>query len=121
MPYQVLGAKSGALAVTVTWTRSAIARSAGSIFAMLSSRACSPSAFLAPLLPSARSSSARCFIAARSAAVKPSVVFVLVWVDMLVLSPSPGGLLTVVRREARVDCRRSVVLLGALTHLRPPV
>src|SRR3954452_11947289 len=121
MPYQVLGARSGALAVTVTWTRSAIARSAGSIFAMLSSRACSPSAFFAPLLPSARNSSARCFMAARSAAGEPSVVFVLVWVDMLVLSPSSGGLLTVVRREARVDCRRSVVLLDGLTRLGPRV
>src|SRR3954449_3042352 len=116
MPYQVLGARSGALAVTVTWTRSAIARSAGPIFAMLSRRACSPSAFFAPLFPSARSSSARCFIAARSAALKPFVVFELVWVDMLLLSPSPGGLVTVVRREARVDCRRSVVLLDGLTR-----
>jgi hypothetical protein len=34
-----------------------------------------------------------------------------VWVDMLVFSPSPGGLGTVVGREACVDCRRSVVLL----------
>src|SRR3954463_10674162 len=121
MPYQVLGARSGAVALTVTWTRSAIARSAGAIFAMLSSRACSPSAFFAPLLPSARSSAARCFIAACSAALKPSVVVVLVSVDMLVLSPSPGGLLTVVRREARVDCRRSVVLLDGLTRRGPRV
>src|SRR4051795_10069263 len=121
MPYQVLGARSGALAVTVTCTRSAMAQSAGSIFAMLSSRACSPSAFFAPLLPSARSSAARCFMAARSAALKPSVVVVLVWVDMLVLSLSPGGLVTVVRRAARDDCRRSVVLLDGLTHLGPRV
>src|SRR5690349_16274533 len=40
--------------------------------AMLSRTACSPSAFLAPFLPSARNSSARFFIAARSAALKPS-------------------------------------------------
>src|SRR3954454_9429915 len=120
MPYQVLGVRPGALAVTVTWTRSATARSAGSIFATLSSRACSPSAFFAPAFPSARSSAARCFIAARSAALKPSVVFVLVWVDML-LSPSPGGLVTVVRREARVACRRSVVLLDGLTRPGPHV
>src|SRR4051794_35956977 len=118
MPYQVLGVSSGAWAVTVTWTRSAIARSAGSILAMLSGRACSPSAFRAPLLPSARSSSARCFIAARSAVLKPLVVLVLGWVDML-LSPSRGGLVTVVRRQARVDCRRSVVLLGGLTRPGP--
>jgi len=38
---------------------------------MLSRTACSPSAFLAPFLPSARSSAARFFIAARSSAVKP--------------------------------------------------
>src|SRR3954462_10825864 len=121
MPYQVLGARSGALAVTVTCTRSAIARSAGSNFAMLSSRACSPSAFFAPLRPSARSSAARCFMAARSAALKPWVVLVLVEVDMLVLSPAPGGLVTVVRREARVDRRRSVGLRDGLTRPGPPV
>src|SRR3954454_11926209 len=114
MPYQVLGARSGAVAVTVTWTRSAIARSAGSILAMLSSRACSPSAFFAPLLPSARSSAARCFIAARSAALKPLLVVVLVGVDIVVLSSSPCGLVDVVRRGARVD--RSVVLLDGLTR-----
>jgi len=38
---------------------------------MLSRTACSPSAFLAPFVPSARSSAARAFIAARSSAVKP--------------------------------------------------
>jgi hypothetical protein len=50
-------------------------------------------------------------MAARSAALKPSVVLVLVWVDILVLSPWPGGLATAVGREVCVDCRRSVVLL----------
>src|SRR3954452_24590436 len=121
MPHQVMGARPGAWAVTVTWTRSAIARSAGPIFAMLSSRACSPSALFAPAFPSARSSAARCFIAARSAALKPLLLVVLVWVDMLVLSPVPGGLVTVVRREARGACRRSVVLLGGLTRPGPGV
>src|SRR4051812_40804499 len=71
MPYQVLGDRSGAAAVTVTCIRSATTRSSGVILAMLSRRACRPSAFLAPLLPSARSSAARAFIAARSSALKP--------------------------------------------------
>src|SRR6266700_1134742 len=57
MPYHVFGDRSGAAAVTVTCTRSA--------------SACRPSAFLAPFLPSARSSAARSFIAARSSALKP--------------------------------------------------
>src|SRR3954447_13060696 len=119
MPYQVLGARSGALAVTVTCTRSAITRSAGSIVAMLSSRACNPSAFFAPLRPSARSSAARCFMAARSAALKPWGVVVLVEVDMLVLAPALGGLVTVVGREACVACRRSVGLRDGLTRPGP--
>ena len=72
MPYQVFGDSSGAVAVTVTCTRSASARSSGAISAILSRTACRPSAFLAPFLPSARSSAARSFIAARSSAVKPS-------------------------------------------------
>ena len=59
------------VAVTVTCTRSASARSAGAISAMLSRTACKPSAFLAPFLPSARNSAARFFIAARSWALKP--------------------------------------------------
>jgi hypothetical protein len=45
--------------------------SSGVIFAIESRTVCSSSAFLAPFLPSARNSAARCFIAARSAAVKP--------------------------------------------------
>src|SRR6266487_4592740 len=58
IPYQVFDDNSGAVAVTVTCMRSASARSAGAISAMLSRTACRPSAFLAPLLPSARSSAA---------------------------------------------------------------
>ena len=72
MPYHVFGVRSGAFAVTVTCTRSASARSSGAIFAIASSTAWRPSAFLAPFLPSARSSAARSFIAARSSALKPS-------------------------------------------------
>src|ERR1700730_672563 len=71
MPYQVFGDNPGAVAVTVTCTRSASARSCGAISAILSRTACRPSAFLAPCLPSARSSAARSFIAARSSALKP--------------------------------------------------
>ena len=72
MPYQVLGDSSGAVAVTVTCTRSASARSAGAIFAIASRTPCRASAVLVPFLPSARSSAARSFIAARSSALKPS-------------------------------------------------
>src|SRR5271170_2893947 len=71
MPYQVFGDNCGAVAVTVTCTRSASARSSGAISAMLSRTACRPSAALAPFLPSARNSAARIFIAARSSALKP--------------------------------------------------
>ena len=71
IPYQVFGDNSGAVAVTVTCTRSASARSCGAISAMLSRTACRPSACLAPFLPSARNSAARSFIAARSSALKP--------------------------------------------------
>src|SRR3954453_4683612 len=83
MPYQVLGDRSGAAAVTVTWTRSARARSSGVILAMASRSACSPSAFFTPLFPSARSSAARCFIAARSSALNPSDSVCTVSVDIL--------------------------------------
>ena len=72
MPYHVFADNSGAVSVTVTCTRSASARSSGAISAILSSTACRPSACLAPFLPSARSSAARSFIAARSSALKPS-------------------------------------------------
>ena len=47
----------------------------GAISAILSRTACKTSAFLAPFLPSARSSAARSFIAARSSALKPSDSF----------------------------------------------
>src|SRR3954463_14048355 len=72
MPYQVFGSRAGAPSATATCTRSARARSSGDIFAMDSSSASSPSGFFAPFLPSARSSAARSFIAARSSALKPS-------------------------------------------------
>src|SRR3954466_7966609 len=71
MPYQVLGDRSGAAAVTVTCTRSATTRSSGVILAMLSRSACRPAGLLAPPLPPARSPAARAFMAARSSALKP--------------------------------------------------
>src|SRR3954452_21479858 len=104
MPYQVLGARSGAVAVTVTCTRSATARSSGVIFAMLSSSACSPSAFLAPFFPSARSSAARAFIAARSSLLKPFDSVVLVFVAIVGTSlPLPGPRRRPSGEEARAD------------------
>ena len=75
MPYQVFGASCGACVVTATCSRSASARSSGAIFSIASRAACSPSAFFAPFLPSARSSSARSFMAARSSALNPSDFF----------------------------------------------
>ena len=75
MPYQVLGARSGAVVVTATCTRSASARPSGAMPAIASRTALRPSAFLAPFFPSARSSAARSFIAARSSALKPLVAF----------------------------------------------
>jgi hypothetical protein len=83
IPYQVFGDNSGAVEVTVTCTRSASARSSGASSAILSRTACMPSAFLAPFLPSARSSAARSFIAARSAALKPSDSVVAFFADIL--------------------------------------
>src|SRR6478735_1789045 len=89
MPYQVFGDRSGAFAVTVTCTRSAIARSSGVIASMLSRTACKPSAFFAPFLPSARISAARAFIAARSAWLNPPdpLLAVLVVMNGVTLSP----------------------------------
>src|SRR5690242_5375827 len=63
---------------------------------MLSRTACRPSAFLAPFLPSARSSAARFFIAARSWALKPPdsvLAFVagIVGLPFLMLGGSVSG------------------------------
>ena len=71
MPYQVLGANSGAVAVMTAWTRSARARSASGISAIVSSTACSSSTFVMPPRPAAFNSRARSLIAARSSSVKP--------------------------------------------------
>ena len=69
----------------VACTRSAMARSSAVIFAIESRAACSSSAFLAPFLPSARSSAARAFIAARSSAEKPPLSVWDVFAGMIVL------------------------------------
>src|SRR5919199_708926 len=90
MPYQVFGSSSGAVAVTVMCTRSASARSSGAISAILSRTACRPSAFLAPFFPSARSSAARSFIAARSSALKPSDSVVAVLAGLFGLRSNLG-------------------------------
>ena len=68
IPYQVFGASSGALAVMIAWSRSAIARSGPLISATFASSVLSPSALRA----SAFSSWARSFIAARSSALNPA-------------------------------------------------
>src|ERR687889_215373 len=67
IPYQVFGERSGAAALTISWSRSAMARSGSCISAIFASTARSPSAFCA----SAFCSLARSFIAARSSAVNP--------------------------------------------------
>src|SRR5215207_4354936 len=74
IPYQVFGERSGAPALTISWSRSAIARSGSGISAIFASTARSPSAFCA----SAFCSLARSFIAARSSAVNPLDFFALI-------------------------------------------
>src|SRR4029450_7810938 len=71
IPYQVLGERVGPLALTMAWSRSAMARSGSGISAIFASTSLSPSAFFARELrrASAFSSWARSFIAARSSAV----------------------------------------------------
>src|SRR5262249_43261101 len=67
MPYQVFGARSGALALISAWRHLAMARSGSRISAIFASTSFSPSALDA----AAFSSFARSFIAARSSAVNP--------------------------------------------------
>src|SRR6266511_514363 len=73
IPYQVLGERAGALALTIAWSRLAIARSGSGISAIFASTALSPSALSArgPRRASAFSSWARSFIADRSSSVNP--------------------------------------------------
>src|SRR5215213_4715116 len=74
IPYQVFGESSGALAVMMAWSRSAMDRSGSDISAILVSRSRSPAALSLFARASAFSSLARSFIAARSSAVNPSDV-----------------------------------------------
>src|SRR5207245_1298205 len=67
IPYQSFGESTGALALTIAWSRLARARSAAGNSAIFASTALSPSAFPA----AAFSSWARSFIAARSSSVNP--------------------------------------------------
>src|SRR5215831_7880895 len=71
IPYQVFGQRSGALALTIAWTRLAMARSFPFIAAIAASTSRSPSALFLLARASAFSSWARAFIAARSSAVNP--------------------------------------------------
>src|SRR5215218_3128656 len=73
IPYQVFGERAGALALTIAWSRLAMARSDSGISAIFASTSLSPSALPArgPRRASAFSSWARSFIAARSSSVNP--------------------------------------------------
>src|ERR1051326_2974660 len=73
IPYHVLGARAGALALTSAWTRWAMARSDSGISAIFASTSLSPSAFVAPgpRRASALNSRTCSLIAARSSSVNP--------------------------------------------------
>src|SRR5215217_7334882 len=81
IPYHVFGERSGALALIIAWSRSAIARSASGISPIFASTSLSAPA-REPRRASAFSSRARSFIAARSSSVKP-FVFLLLAVALL--------------------------------------
>src|ERR1041384_8216852 len=71
IPYQVFGQRAGALALTIAWSRLAMARSFPFIAAIAASTSRSPSALFFSARASAFRSWARAFIAARSSAVNP--------------------------------------------------
>src|SRR5262249_28634458 len=87
IPYQVFGQRSGALALTIAWSRLAMARSFPFIAAIAASTSRSPSALFLFARSSAFSSWARALIAARSSAVNPldflSAVFFSAIVQLL--------------------------------------
>src|SRR5262249_2152995 len=76
IPYQVFGQRSGALALTIAWTRLAMTRSGSFIAAIAASASRSPSARFLLARSSAFSSRARAFIAPTSSDVKPLRFFV---------------------------------------------
>src|SRR5947207_2997165 len=73
IPYQSLAERAGAQALTIAWSRLAMARSGSGISAIFASTALSPSALSAPVPRRAAvfSSSTRSFIATRSSSVNP--------------------------------------------------
>src|SRR5215203_1664266 len=75
IPYQVFGERAGALALTISWSRSAMVRSGSGISAIFASTALSPAARFLFARSSAFSSLARSLIAARSSVVNPSDFF----------------------------------------------
>src|SRR6266540_7157618 len=80
IPYQVLGSRSGALARTISWIRSAMARSGCGMEAILSRRACSGASPRAAAFRSLMVS----FIAAISSLLSPSYFAVLAVVRLAV-------------------------------------
>src|SRR3990172_2767697 len=88
IPYQVFGARAGALALTIACSRLAMPRSGSGIAAILERRSLSPSALFLFARASAFSSLARSFIAAFSSSVNP--VYLLVVLLPLVMRSSLG-------------------------------
>ena len=72
IPYQVFGKRSGALALTIACSRSAMLRSGSGISAIFASKSLSPSSLSLPARASAFISLARSFIAAFSSSVHTS-------------------------------------------------
>src|SRR4030042_1324493 len=82
IPYQVFGERAGALALMISCSRLAMARSGSGISAIFASTALSPSALSLFARAAAFSSWARSFIAARSSSVNP-LDFLLIAVVLL--------------------------------------
>src|SRR5436853_7700000 len=72
IPYQVLGDRTGALALITAWSRSAVARSASRLSAIFASSSLSASSSAAAFCSSTRS-----LIAAFSSKVNPSYLFLV--------------------------------------------
>src|SRR5437879_10165637 len=73
IPYQVVGEMAGALALTIAWSRLAMARSGSCISAIFASRSLSPSALRVAIF----CSWTRSIIAAFSSSVNPSYLFLV--------------------------------------------
>src|SRR5215813_13156613 len=87
IPYQVFGERAGALALMISWSRLAIARSGSGIAAIAASTALSPSALFLFARSSAFSSWARFLIAAFSSSENPLdflLFAVTLWADFCV-------------------------------------